>query len=279
MAKRLIINADDFGLDDGINRGIMHCYKKGAVNSISLIACASGYRDAVNLAHKRGIFTIGAHLTVTGSFRPVSLLEEVPTLLTRKGTFHKGYINFLSRYFLGKINPDEIYVEFKNQIDRIRRDGFDITHLDSHHQIHMMPGILKLLVKIAEEEHIGYIRLALEKKLIKANPFDIRNRIRRVMLLSTCNLSKSILTESNIKYNDHFFGHFYSGALSKDILSDMIANLEDGLTEISCHPGYLTYDVKKNHNWHRYCEDELNVLCDPSIMIELKKHNVELVEH
>jgi len=277
VGKKLIINADDFGLYDGINRGIMTCYEKGIVNRISLVACGEAYQDAVHLAHKRGKFRIGVHLTVTGPFCPVTRSRDVRSLLADGRRFHRNYANFLLNYFSGGINLHDLYVEFTNQIARIRGDGFEITHLDSHHHVHMVPGVLRLLVKIAVCEGIKYVRLPLERKLIKDSGLEIRNRARRAFLLLMCDLSKSILIESGLRYNDNFFGHFYSGALKRKILLRIISGIDEGLTEINCHPGYLTHEIRKTHSWYQHCETELRVLCDSALMDEIRRNEIELV--
>ena len=151
--KRLIINADDFGLTEGINNGISDCYKKGAIKDISLIADSNAYEHAVGLAKKNNIKNIGAHIVLSEETDP-----------------RRKYYKFPWRYFLGTISDKDIYANVKNQISKIKNSGFDITHLNSHQHIHMVPRILKVFIRLAKEFSVKFIRFPYEAKIF--NFFD-----------------------------------------------------------------------------------------------------------
>src|SRR5204862_3789898 len=46
-APRLVVNADDFGLSAGVNRGILETHAAGVVSSVSVLVNAPGWDDAV----------------------------------------------------------------------------------------------------------------------------------------------------------------------------------------------------------------------------------------
>ena len=50
--KRLIVNADDFGLHIEINKGIIKGYQEGFITSTSLMCSAPAFEDAVALARQ-----------------------------------------------------------------------------------------------------------------------------------------------------------------------------------------------------------------------------------
>ena len=50
--KRLIVNADDFGLHPLINEGILESHQKGIVTSTSLLASGEAFDDAIMLARE-----------------------------------------------------------------------------------------------------------------------------------------------------------------------------------------------------------------------------------
>src|SRR5438445_11537440 len=45
-ARRLIVNADDFGLSAGVNRGVLEADETGGVSSVSALVNAPGWTDA-----------------------------------------------------------------------------------------------------------------------------------------------------------------------------------------------------------------------------------------
>jgi len=258
--KKLIINADDFGLSEGINNGIVDCYRKAIVTDISIIPDSEAYEHAVNLARKNNIKNIGVHI-----------------LFGEKGDLSKKYYRFPWKYFLGSMKDSEINQKIKNQISKIKNDGFNITHIDSHQHIHIVPKILNICLNLAKEFDIGFIRFPSEAAIY--NILDIKNTIRTLFLKSMCAVSKRILIKNNIKYNDYFYGQFYSGNLDSKKLSRIIADIKDGIAELSCHPGYLTEEIKQKYPWHRNCENELRALLDSHFLSEIKKRDIKLISH
>ena len=64
--KKLIINADDFGLNTSVNHAIIESFEKGLINSTTLMANMPGFEEAIELAHKNNIIDkIGIHLCLT----------------------------------------------------------------------------------------------------------------------------------------------------------------------------------------------------------------------
>lgn len=61
--KKLIVNADDFGLHPLINAGIIKGYREGFITSTSLMPSAPCWREAVQLAQENPQLGIGVHLT------------------------------------------------------------------------------------------------------------------------------------------------------------------------------------------------------------------------
>ncbi len=254
MAKKLIITADDFGLGENTNEDIMECFTRGAVTDTSLLAVGDSFEHAVKLAGENNINKIGAHLAMTGPFKPLT-----PT------TFSKSYIPFLIRYFARRVKKDEIYAEFKSQILKIKKEGFTITHIDSHQHIHMLPGILKIVIRLIKEENIGYVRLPQERINIFTNLLDPLALIRNLLLLPMCGLSGRLLDAPGIKHNDYFAGHARALRLTKKDLMGAVSDLKDGLTELGCHPGNR--------------KEELKALCDTDFINEIKARSIELVSY
>ena len=155
--------------------------------------------------------------------------------------------------------------------------GFIITHLDSHQHIHMVPGILKIVIELAREEDINYIRLPEEKCDFFSKLKDPPGSARHVPLFSMCALSKKMLKISGLKHNDHFIGHMKAHRLDPEYLKKTVFNIKDGVTELGCHPGYFTEEVKKKFPQYKNAERELEALCDKNFKTEIEKRSIELV--
>ncbi|MGA2094374.1 MAG: ChbG/HpnK family deacetylase, partial [Sedimentisphaerales bacterium] len=65
MDGRLIINADDFGLCRGVNKGIAEAHATGVLTSATLMANMPAAEEAVEIAHKLSNLGVGVHLNLT----------------------------------------------------------------------------------------------------------------------------------------------------------------------------------------------------------------------
>lgn len=88
--KKLIVNADDFGLHPLINAGIIKGYREGFITSTSLMPSAPCWQEAVQLAQENPQLGIGVHLTLVGSVAPVLPAGKVSSLLDEQGLFFGG---------------------------------------------------------------------------------------------------------------------------------------------------------------------------------------------
>ena len=62
--RRLIINADDFGLTSGVNRAIIEAHQRGVVTSTTLMANSAAFADAAQLAHINPKLSVGCHVVL-----------------------------------------------------------------------------------------------------------------------------------------------------------------------------------------------------------------------
>jgi len=132
MGKSLIINCDDFGMCRSVNEASVRAVTEGAATSLSIMAPAPFFAEAVALALRHGITHVGVHLCVTSEFSAirwggVSPAAEVSSLLDRSRCFHKTV-----RGFAARARADEVLVECERQIEAVLRTGLIPTHLDCH---------------------------------------------------------------------------------------------------------------------------------------------------
>lgn len=247
--KSLLINIDDLGIAKEINDATRECYKKNAINSASIIACGDEFDDACNMLKSLQIKDIGVHLTFTGKFTPIC----------HKSKFPDNYIKLFLYLFLGKINKEDIYKEFCRQIETVTQKGFNVTHLDSHEHIHILPGLFSLTMILAREFDIPLVRVPVEPiRIIKKN-FRIKDLIRHFALKICCIGKKTKLDSEDIKYNTAFWGHFHSGRLNEDIFNYISENLSDGTNEIGMHISTKSDDLVKKYPWYKNAYEEYKI--------------------
>src|SRR4029077_14366863 len=118
--RRLIINADDFGLTSGVNRGVVEAHKHGVVTSATLMANGQAFEQAIALAHAQPRLGVGCHIVLVDG---APLLEQTadPRLLYQRCIagwphFREGISRFGVRALLRQLDENEIEAEATAQI-------------------------------------------------------------------------------------------------------------------------------------------------------------------
>lgn len=257
--KKLIVNADDFGLAESINAGIMKGVKEGLITSTSLMCSAPSFADAVQRAQKYPNLGLGIHLTLVGGVAPVLPPEQVPSLINEKGVFPDNYVLLAQRLYSGRLKLEEVRRELSAQIEKGLATGLKFTHLDSHQHIHVLPGLQDLTLELAANYGFKAVRIPGEAYTWKGG-FDCG----MVRMLGKCGLSfcsalfRGKLKGKDLVAPDHFFGMVAGGHLNQQLVGNILLNLPDGVSEIMTHPGLNAADLNKRFTWGYHWEDELN---------------------
>jgi len=269
-SKKIIINADDLGLTEGINRAIIYGFRQGIITRASIMPCAAAFNHAVSMVkHNKGLST-GIHLTLVGE-KPVSALDIISTLINPSGVFYKNHQIFMQKYFFGQIRLSEIYTELEAQIKKVISTGIEITHIDSHQHLHMLPGLFKITIDLAKRFKIKNVRI------IKQNFFDIRS-LKGLVLQSASSLYKKKLSGVNLGFTDNFWGLGKSGLINEADILNLFDKIKIGVTEIMCHPGYADEEyLSKYSHWGYDPDEELKALISENVKNKLKNNRIELV--
>ena len=125
---KLILNADDFGLTETVNHGIVECFKAGVVKSTTIMMNQPGTQHAIELYHQGLVPEVGLHFTVTAG-KPLTPPEQVPSLVDEHGHF---FCN-VTLFDKSDVNEDEVMLELNAQYQAAINAGLKINHIDSHH--------------------------------------------------------------------------------------------------------------------------------------------------
>ena len=248
MSRRLIVNADDLGMTDGVSRAIAQAHRRGIVTSATAMVHLEGLE--ASLAHVRGAagLGLGLHITLTwGS--PAAGPALVPSLVGADGRFPRD-----KAVLAGRARPAELMLECAAQFARfVGATGRLPTHLDSHHQVHALSPVREVVLDLAAR-HALPVR----------SPDDEVRRLARASGLAT---------------PDAFLG----GAGEEpywtvDRLLETIRSLPEGTTEIMCHPGYFD-EALAHSRYGRQREVELAALCDPAVRAAIRHAEADLISY
>ena len=273
--KKLIVNADDFGRHELINRAVERAFNSGCLRSATLMAGGIAFDDAINLAKKFPKLGVGIHFTLANG-NPILPPEEIPTLVTEEGIFHGDYIKFLKRYLSGKISLGEVRSELAAQLEKILNTGLTLTHFDSHQHLHHIPGIIEIVLELASAKNISAMRVA-NTKIFDGELDSLGKFVGRLGLGSLAKFTAHQAHKKNFTTPEHFAGIVAGESVSEKFLFKLIENLPDGTTEVMLHPGIDNKILQDFCQWEHDFEEELAAVTSPKILNLLAEKNIAAI--
>ena len=96
--KRLIVNADDFGMAPEVNEAVERANREGVLRSASLMVGAPAAADAIERAQRLTALAVGLHVVLVNG-RPVLPAERLPDLVDERGEFLSDLVRAGVRFF------------------------------------------------------------------------------------------------------------------------------------------------------------------------------------
>ena len=280
--RRLIVNADDFGLTLGVNRAIVEAHARGIVTSATLMANASAFSEAVALWKSALELSVGCHVVlVDGS--PVSDPKQVPSLLRPDGKFHDSLSTFARLALQGKLRADEIETEAAAQIRKLLAAGISVSHVDTHKHTHMFPPVLRAVLAAAKACGVAAIRNPFETvqwRQLMAYPNTWKRWFEVRALRGFSAKFHELVREAGLHTPNGTVGVVATGSLDQRFLDFLLANLPEGAWELVCHPGYNDDELRNVRTRLRESrEQELRALTSDATRDRLAKHGLELISY
>lgn len=238
MPRILIINADDLGYDPAVTRGILSAMQDGVVTSATYMVNTPWSEEAARQA--KGL-SLGLHLNLA---RHAPLSPDFPAE-------QLGPNGALDEAKAAGIPVTVVTAETHAQLERFEALlGQKPTHLDVHKHLHQHANVLE-----------GVMVAAAERRLpVRSITAGMRTLLR-----------------AQVKTNDHFIGEAGAEAYwTLERLLQWIPQLEDGVTELMCHPGHAPSQVNSGYAAQR--EVELATFVDPRAREALHQAGVTLAD-
>jgi len=269
---QLIVNADDFGLTPGVSRGIIAAHKDGIVTSTTLMVNMPAATEAVAMARDCPGLHLGLHLVVTAG-KPVLPPEQVPSLVDAQGRFRKGF-----RALREFAKPAEVALEWEAQLDRfIDLVGRLPTHLDSHHDAHLAPGLTEIAVAMAKRRGVKAMRVVFPRdlpwqtSLLRLDPTDLiyaRYAGRAARIIEESGLDHPARTIGLIRLREE---------MTVALAAGWLRSLRKGSAEFITHPGFVDDQLRSISSLTDKRERELAILTDPRLRQVVEERGIALV--
>src|SRR5215475_4530583 len=154
----LIINGDDFGYSEAVNRAIILAHREGVLTSCSLMVNEGAASQAVELARLNPGLAVGLHLALVHG-RAALPHEEIPHITDTNGDFTASPFRAGVHYYFGPAARSEVRREMRAQFGRFAATGLRFSHVDGHAHLHQHPVIFNELIKLCEEFGVRRVRV------------------------------------------------------------------------------------------------------------------------
>jgi chitin disaccharide deacetylase len=224
--KLIIVHADDLGETHAVNAAATTALQSGAVNSASLMVPCPWFPEIADFAKSHPEADLGLHLTLTSErvyyrWGPVAPSDKVPSLVDENGYFHHDWEGNQ------RINPKEVEIELRAQVERALRMGVRPTHLDSHQYRLILNGkeLFEVMLRVA---HDYKVPVFVNKDWFAEHPY-LASSVGPddIVLDHTLTIEPEVPPEK--------WSEFYSTALK---------NLQPGVTEFVIHPGFDDQELR-----------------------------------
>jgi len=142
--KKLIINADDFGLDDHTVEWTIKGFECGALTSATIMAGMPATEKAVAYAKVHPQFSFGVHFYLVDE-RPMCAAKDIPSMVNPATGKLWPTRQFILRNFAGLIRVDDLVREMTAQYQAVAASGLKISHVDGHGHNHRLPQSIRAL--------------------------------------------------------------------------------------------------------------------------------------
>jgi len=286
--RSLIVNADDLGWSEGVNRGIAEAHGRGIVTSASLLANGSAFVLAVEQSRTTPGLGVGVHLNLSDG-APTAERETVTSLLNDQGEFAGGPESLLMRMARRAVDLNEVEREWDAQIAKMREAGVAPTHLDGHKHVHMLPGLFEIALRLAKRHGVAAIRVAHEASSLRTALAAGREQNAGVVMKQGVQArglkllardARELAERAGIATADYFCGIAQTGELTREGVERLLRSLPEGTTEFMVHPGYLDDQLKKSATRLRQSrEEELLILTDTGIRNLVASEGIRLIDY
>lgn len=267
--RRLIVNADDFGLSASVNEAIIRAHREGILTTASLMVNEPGFAEAAALAREHPNLGVGLHLTFLCGHSTLPP-EAIPGLVNARGEFGDDPVRTGFRFFFSRSLRRQLHAEIHAQFQRFHRTGLKLDHVNGHLHLHLHPAIFRILVAEARQLGIRAVRLT-------SDPYWLNRRLARgrlwyrtshaiIFSLLACR-SRPVLDRGDHRHTRFVFGLLQNAKVDESYLLQLARHLPAGDSELYSHPSL-----------HEF-RHEFEALVSPRVRTALAEEQIQLIRY
>lgn len=230
--RRIIVNADDFGLSSGVNAGVVEAHRNGILTSATLLANGPRFEEAVAMAAAAPGLGVGLHLNLVRG-RPLSPAAAAPLLVGADGLFRPFRLRRPAREFL-----EQARAEYRRQFERVLAAGLSPSHIDFEKHHAFQAGLYDLACELAAEYGVPAVRCLREPVAWAVRRMGWPGW-RRLVMASALRVGVAALGSRRVSLArpDRLLGQAHIGGMTEEAWLRLIRHVPEGTSEIMTHPG------------------------------------------
>ena len=236
--RRLIVNADDFGLSPSVNEAVIRAHRDGILTSASLMVNEPGFDEAVKLANENPKLGVGLHLTFLMGHSALPP-EKIPGLVNARGEFSENPVATGFRFFFKRSLREQLRAEIRAQFEKFHATGLPLDHVNGHLHLHLHPVVFGILMENAERWGITALRLTDDRLGLNARlaPGRWLYRLSHTAIFRILSArARPALARKGIRHTGAVFGLLQSGLVDADYVARLLPLLPAGDSELYSHP-------------------------------------------
>jgi chitin disaccharide deacetylase len=230
------------------------------------------FADALRIARENPGLGVGIHVSLVGE-RCVAPAEQLRGFAAEDGSLPHSYGMFIKAFLLRRFGAAEAHTEIEAQVARVLAAGITPTHIDFHQHVHMLPGIFKVVLAVAQSAGIKIVRIPLDRSS-QSGSAARRTQTRILSLL--CKHNAKMLAKTEIRFANHFHGLGDSGNMNESRLLATLDCLKPGVNEIMVHPGLGDDETAARYDWGYRWDAEYAALISPRVRNHIEQCGVRL---
>jgi hopanoid biosynthesis associated protein HpnK len=267
--RRLIVNADDFGLSPSVNEAVVRAHREGILTTASLMVNEPGFDEAVKLAKENPRLGVGLHLTLLMGHAALPP-EKIPGLVNARGEFSHSSVGVGVRYFFQRRLREPLRAEIHAQFEKFHATGLPLDHVNGHLHLHLHPVIFKILMDDAAQLRIRHLRLTRDclagsRRLSRGHLLYKVSHAAIFEFLS--GRAKKVLSAKKIRHAQITFGLLQDSRVDEEYVLKLLPELPAGDSELYAHPSLDRF------------QHEFDALVSPQVKALVSRLGIQLIRH
>jgi hopanoid biosynthesis associated protein HpnK len=268
-ARRLIVNADDFGASASINEAVIRAHREGILTTASLMVNEPAFAGAVELARQNPRIGVGLHLTLSHGHSALPQ-DKIPGLVNARGEFSNDPVGTGLRYFMRGNLRDELRREIRGQFEKFRATGLTLDHVNGHLHFHLHPTVFPLVMEMADEFGVRCVRLTRDPFWLNASlaPGQWFYRASHAFIyLCLSAKARGGLRRRNIRHTRRVFGLLLNARVNEAYIERLLPRLPPGDSELYSHPSLDEF------------KHEFAALVSERVKEAVRRENIQLIRY